>query len=217
MTYYHRIRLSRILLCILSVLCITGCGARVNTVDFYENLDKRVLTVDGEDYPLRYMSLYIAYQESVVQEDALMYDPDNPMKYWNIHTNGEFIRVRARDEAMDSAIHDIIFLNMANADEVELSEEERKFALSTFGDFWDDLSDEQREMMAGIYDDMKNGAIEMALAQKYQVIYAAMEDADIEDYDKDGQAYLDMLEVHDIKIDEYLWKGLGFGTITLIY
>ena len=189
----------------------------MNTVDFYENLDKRVLTVDGEDYPLRYMSLYIAYQESVVQEDALMYDPENPMKYWNIHTNGEFIRVRARNEAMDSAIHDIIFLNMANADAVELSGEEMEFALSTFGDFWDDLSDEQRELMAGIYEDMKSVAIDMALAQKYQVIYAAMEDAGTEEYDKDGQAYLDMLEVHDIKIDEYLWKGLGFGRITLIY
>ena len=209
--------LKRVLMCLSLVILFTGCGARVRTIDFYENLDETVLTVDDTEYPLRFMTLYIAYQESVVQEDAVLYDAENPWKYWNIHTNGEFIRVRARNEVMDSAVHDIVFLQMAEAEEVELSDEETEFALSTFGDFWDDLSDEQRELLGGLYEDMKQSALDMALAQKYQVVYATMEDAGIEEYDKDGQAYLDMLKSHDIKTDQYLWKGMGFGHITLIY
>jgi len=202
---------------ILLLLSFAGCGARVREIDYFDNLDKTVVTVDGAKYTLRYLALYIAYQESVVQEDALLYDPENPMKYWNIHTNGEFIRVRARNEVMDSAVHDIIFLQMAQADEVELDEEETEFALSSFDDFWNDLSEEQHDLLAGVYEDMKACTLDMALAQKYQVVYAAMEDAEPEEFDKDSTGYTDLRDEHDIEIDQYLWKGMGFGHITLIY
>jgi hypothetical protein len=217
MTAYFKRAVSRILICYALVLTVTGCGARVREIDFYDNLDKTVLTVDGASYTLRDIALYVAYEEALVQEDAIVYDPKEPARYWNIHTNGEFIRVRARNEAMDSAVHDVIFLQMARAEEVELSEEEREYALSVFGDFWDDLSDEQREMLGSLYEDMKSQALDMALAQKYQVVYAAMEEAEDTDYDKDGAAYLEMQDSHDIEIDQYLWKGIGFGHITLIY
>ena len=205
-----------ILICFVTAL-LSGCGARVREIDFYENLDEKVLSVDGTEYTLRDLALYIAYEEAIVQEDALLYDPENPMRYWNIHTNGEFIRVRARNEAMDSAIHDMIFLNMALSDKVELDDGEKEYALSTFGDFWDDLSDEQRDLLEDLFDVMQQSALDMALAQKYQVIFAAMEDAEPEEYDKDGEAYLKMLAGHDIETDQYIWKGIGFGHITLIY
>ncbi len=205
------------IVCCAGMLLLSACGARVREVDYFKNLDKTVVTVDGTQYTLRDLAIYIAYQEAMVQEDALLYDPEEPMRYWNVHTNGEFIRVRARNEAMDSAVHDIIFLQMAQADKVELDAEEEEFALSTYGDFWDDMSDEQRDLLGGLYGDMKREALEMALAQKYQVVYAAMEDSDPEEYDKDGQAYLEMMDSHDIDIDQNLWKGIGFGHVTLIY
>lgn len=80
---------------------------------YNEHLDDVAVTVNGKELTLRDMAFYVAFEEMNVEKQALVYDSGNPNKYWNIHTNGEFVRVTARKAAMSMAIHDEIFYEMA--------------------------------------------------------------------------------------------------------
>ena len=114
-------RLLAIVILIGAVVCaLCGCGVRQKTIVLTEHLDDTVLQLDGQKYPLRKLAFYIAYEEQTVQEQALLYNADDPNKYWNTHINGHFVRVRAREEAMNLAIHDFIFYNLAQEMDMEL-------------------------------------------------------------------------------------------------
>ena len=57
--------------------------------------------------------------------------------------------------------------------------------------------------------------LRMALAQKYQELYAAMKNVPKEDYDVSGAAYETLLEAHTYKIRDRLWEGVSMGHVTL--
>ena len=92
---------------------------------YNEHLEDVAVNVNGKELTLRDMAFYVAYEEMNVEKQALVYDSDNPNKYWNIHTNGEFVRVAARKAAMSMAIHDEIFYEMAKKESITLTDDEK--------------------------------------------------------------------------------------------
>lgn len=197
------------------LLGLAGCGARIETISFCEHLDDTVLELDGQEYPLRELAFYVAYEEQIIQEQALVYDASNPNAYWNTHINGHFMRVQARDEAMNQAIHDFIFYEMAGELGMELDQEEIDYATGRSEDFWMDLG-ETAQMRLGITkEELTEDLLRMALAQKCQQLYAAMQDALENDYDVNGAAYETLLEAHTYKIRDRLWEGVSMGHVTL--
>lgn len=202
-----------VLLCVLFML--SGCGARQKTVIWKDNLDKKVLELDGEDYVLRDLAVYVAYEERVIEEQALAYDVKDPEAYWNIHMNGNFVRVRARQEAMNQAVHDFIFLELARKMEMELSEEEIAFAKAKCDDFWMDLGETGQQGIGVTREELQEDILSMALAQKYQELHAAMEGVPTEDFDIGEAAYEKLLAQHSYKIRHHVWDGINIGHITL--
>lgn len=212
----HRMRgclSAALLLCVL--LCLGGCGVRQKTIDFKEHLDDTVLELDGQKIPLRELAFYVAYEEQIIQEQALVYDATNPNAYWNTHINGYFVRVKARNEAMDQAIHDFIFYEMANELGMELDEEEIDYAKGRSGDFWMDLGETGQTRLGITEEELTEDLLRMALAQKYQQLYAAMQNVPEEDYDAGGAAYETLLGEHTYKIRDSLWEGVSMGHVTL--
>ena len=108
---------------------------------YNEHLEDVAVNVNGKELTLRDMAFYVAYEEMNVEKQALVYDSDNPNKYWNIHTNGEFVRVTARKAAMSMAIHDEIFYEMAKKESITLTDDEKAALKNSEKDFWYDLSD----------------------------------------------------------------------------
>lgn len=202
-----------VLLCML--LCTGGCGVRQKTIVFSEHLDETALVLDGQEYALRAFAFYIAYEEQLIQEQAILYDAEDPNKYWNIHMNGHFVRVRARQEAMNLAIHDFIFYELAAAEGMELSAEQETYAKSRCDDFWMDLGETAQERLGVQKEELEETLFRMALAQKYQELYAAMEGTLTEDYDVDGTKYEALLEEHTYKIKTKVWDGISMGHVTL--
>ncbi len=202
---------------VLVAVTLTGCStARIHEVNFWSNLDKKVLTVDNNEYTLRDMVMYVAYEENLVEDQANIYDSSNPLSYWNVHTNGEFVRVRARTEAMNMAISDIIFSDIGHEYGVKLSVAEDAHAGMVFSDFWDDLSEAQQELMADVYDDMKATALSMAYAQKSREIYAESIGVTVDDISVDSTIYDEIKTRYNIVVEESIWKGIGFGKVTII-
>lgn len=180
-------------------------------------LDEVVVTVDSKQLLARDLAFYVAYEERTVEDQAEIYDDEDTNAYWNLHINGEFMKVTARKAAMNMAVHDEIFYEMAEKEDISLSEEETSTLEQKQSDFWMDLSDEAKERLTVGQDEINEVMRRMALAQKYQNIYADMQGGSYEDYDFEGDAYLKLKEQHQVTVNEKVWDRLDFGNITLIH
>lgn len=185
-------------------------------IEYSAHLNKTVAVVNGNELTLEDLAFYVAYEEKIVNEQAKLYNPQKPHKYWNVHTNGQFIRVMARDSAMSMAIHDEIFYQMALTEDIFLDENERKSLIDSQEDFWSDLEDINGAKKLGVSKETINKALEKtAIAQKYQDIYAQLCGEQYEEYDYSGAMYKKLLEDNEYEINEKIWKRVDFGKVTL--
>lgn len=183
---------------------------------YREHLDDVAAVVNGNELTFRDLAFYVAYEEQQVEKQAVIYDPERPGKYWNVHTNGEFIRVMARKNAMSMAIHDEIFYEMALKESITLSDDEKKSLENSQKDFWSDLEDVDGAAKLGVTQEEINAAMEKAaIAQKYQEIYAQLNNADTSDYDFSSGRYKELLEENKYQIKEKMWNRVGMGNVTL--
>lgn len=206
-----------IVVCLLAAIGVYSyqSGKEKEKVEYTEVLDKIAVTVDGTNLTIRDMAFYIAYEEATVEEQALVYDAEDTNSYWNLHINGDFIKISARTAAMDMAVHDEIFYQMALAEKVVLSEEEESILKERQNDFWMDLSDDAKERIEVSEEELNQTMEKMALAQKYQIVYANMQGASYEDYEYNGDRYIELRDSHEIEINDSIWNRLDFGNITL--
>lgn len=183
---------------------------------YKDSLDLVALTVNDTDLNLRQLAFYVAYEEMQVDGKAHIYDPDHPGKYWNLHIDGVFMRIAARDAAMQMAVHDEIFYQMAVEDGVELTQEQRALLENDEADFWNDLQEYDGADRMGITREDVHGTMErIAYAQNYQAIYARLQDAEYEDYDFTGEAYKAFLEECSYKVKDSVWERISFGNVIL--
>lgn len=210
----------RFLISVFILVIITGAASvyhsqKIVKLEYSEHLEETVLTVDKTDYKLRDLAFYIAYQESTVEEQAHIYEASNTNKYWNLHTNYSFIRNQARNAAMDMAIHDVIFYQMALQDNIELDQKEQTYMNNQKDDFWNDLTEEQQEKICVSRKEIDEMIYRIALAQKEQKYLAGREGIDEREYNVEGSVYQELLKEHDYQINQDLWERLKFGNITI--
>lgn len=204
-----------VIVIILGMYSFQSAGARKD-LKYTECLDEMAVTVNDQIVTFREAALYVAYEEQSVQEQALVYDEEHTDKYWNLHIDGEFVRVAAKQATQQMLIHDVIFYQMAVEEEMDLSEEEAQAFENNFYDFWSDLRDDGKEELLGVTEDELHEAMRrMALAQKCQEIYAIVNDIPKEELDFSGEAYQQLLEEYKYKINDKVWDRLSFGNITL--
>lgn len=186
------------------------------TIVYKDSLDMKAVTVNGTELTLLDMAFYVAYEEMETEKQALVYDPDNPVKYWNLKLENSYTRVEARNAAMQMAIHDELFYQMAVEEEIELSEEDEAYLEAAHKDFWADLTDIDGDRCMGIsQEDIMKTMRKVAVAQKYQRIYAEMNNKSYEDYEFAGDAYKKLLDKQNYKINDRVWKRVSMGSVIL--
>lgn len=206
------------LACVVVVLVVyreTTAGTR-GKLDYASSLDQVAAVVNGEELTLRRLAYYVAYEEALVEKQALIYNPENTSQYWNVHEKFDFIRVKARDTALQMAIHDVIFSNMADAEGVTLDEGEEERLIFEQTNFWQDLvEDEKTEGLGVAREDIFESMERAALAQKYQSIYEQINGVAPGAYDIEKEDYLALLADQDYEIRTQLWRRVPFGDVTL--
>ena len=206
-----------VLVLILGIYSIRTGRSRQKLV-YAESLDLVAVSVNGSELTLRDLAFYVAYEEQEVYKEALVYDADDPKKYWNLHIDGVFVADAARNAAIQMAIHDELFYRMAVADEGTLSEEERAAMESSEEDFWNDLCDEDQTDRLGITrEDLHRTMERIALAQRYQTIYALSRGEAYEEYAFSEEAYEAYRDKQKIKIADQVWNRVDIGSVTLSY
>lgn len=210
-----------IILCVLVValgLFTRWKNRQLDPIDYKASLEKTAAEVNGTFLTLRDMAFYVTYEEAEVAKQAIEYDEDDPKHYWNTQLNGTYVRVAARNAAIQMAIHDELFYQMAMEEGIELTDEEEKSYRMTEQDFWGDMVDADKDVRIGVSEkDIAETMHKIALAQKYQEIYAALQNDEKDDYNFSEDAYKQLLEKQKYKINEKVWKRVSFGTITLDY
>ncbi len=206
-----------VLACFIIAVGIYSCraGEKREMLVYSEVLDETAVTVDGNPLRVRDMAFYIAYEEDTVEKQALTYDETDTNAYWKLHINGEFVKVSAGEAALEMAVHDEIFYQLALANEVELSDEEQEILRERQSDFWTDLPETAKERIVVSEEELDETMEKMALAQKYQTIYANMQNGSYEEYDFNGDGYQILRENHEVEINNTVWDRLDFGNITL--
>ena len=185
-------------------------------LEYSKSLDRVAISVNGTDRTLREVAFYVAYEEMEVEEQARIYDAADTQKYWNLHIDGVFVNVAARNASAQMAVHDEVFYQKAVEAGEELTEEEREALENKVADFWNDLSDYDGETRMGItYEDVYATMERIALAQRYQSIYAKLQNREYEDYDFSGESYQELLEENDYSIKTDIWKRIDFGNVIL--
>ena len=201
---------------IVGAAAASWCRAQsIAKVIYSEHLDDVAVTVDGMQYRFRDIAFYLAYEEQMVQEQAEVYDLKDTNEYWNLRTERSYLRQDAKNMAMDMAVHDAIFYQMALEENMELTKEEETYMSNQRMDFWNDLEEEGQQKLGVSEEEIKETFYHMALAQKQQQLTADEAGVDYREYDVDGSAYEALLEEHTYQINEKLWERLNFGKITL--
>lgn len=192
-------------------------GRLTKALDYPASLDETAVTVDGESLTLRDMAFYTAYEELEVEKQAVVYNPDNTNKYWNLHVDGEFIKVASKNAAMQMAVHDQIFYELAQEADVKLTDSDYEYLKNSETDFLYDLEDYDGLNKLGVTEeDICNSMEKAALGQKYQELYARMQGEETASYDFSGDAYKKLLENnHEYKVNDTIWDRVKFGNVIL--
>ncbi len=122
---------------------------------YRESLDEVAAQINGETLTLRDMAFYVGYEEYQIQQEALVYDPDDPNRYWSMRVEGGFMNAVARKNAMQMALHDELFYQMAMEEGLTLDDNDQKHMDNKLEDFWEDLTERQGETALGISEKMQ--------------------------------------------------------------
>ena len=89
------------------------CGKILTRFDYKDHFDDTVISIDSENITLREFGYYIYKVESFVQNQALLYDPENPKHWWNTHfsagMDSQFVCDYAKKVALNTCICDQIY------------------------------------------------------------------------------------------------------------
>lgn len=215
----QKVRFTSVLLMIVLVIAVisVSTGRKRDYLTYSNATDEVAAVVDGNELTLKDMAFYVVYEEQLVERDAFIYDPENTGRYWNLHTNGVYVRIEAKATAMDMAIHDAIFYEMAMKEGVELNQEEEQYLSNTQSDFWSDLKEGIIEQL-GVSEEVLNESMrKIALAEKYQSLLAVMNEVEYEEYSFSGEAYEKLLLEHEYEVKEDVWERVHFGSITVAH
>jgi len=203
--------------CIVLILIniINMRNQNFKSTKFPDIQDEWLVRVDDIEYTANDLAFYIAYEEGSVEEQAVLYNPKNPNEYWNVHTNGEFIRSSAKNTCMNMAVHDFVMYSLALDRGVSLDEEEKEVAKNNATDFWDDLGEGRQPLLLISEEELEASVQMVALAEKMQKVLAEENSKSQITYAFDGMGYNELLEEHKVEINSEVWDKLSFGNITV--
>jgi hypothetical protein len=189
-------------------------GQESDYLVYSESLDEVAVVVDGNPLTLRDMAFYVAYEENLVEEEARIYNPKDTSAYWKVRMGGSYVRTHAKQAAIDMAVHDEIFYQLAVEDELELTEEEMVALTNSQYDFWNDLTEEQQAALGVTREEMDVSLEKAALAEKYEFLWTGINGEEEGAYAIGGTAYEDLLELHEVEVNRDVWKMVFFGEVT---
>ncbi len=121
-----------------------------NKFVYEEHLDDIVLTVDEKDITLRELGYYVYTVEMQIDKQARIYNPEDPLDYWNTRFNngveGTYISEMARDAVFGTCVCDLIYEQMALDAGYELTQEEKASVSAEAENLYVRMTEQQKKI-----------------------------------------------------------------------
>lgn len=218
-----------LLIGIVTFFCLYGFWGyrfRQNQFVYEKSLEDTVMTVDGRELSLREFGYYIYQVESFLNEQAIVYDPSDPLSYWNKRfmagRPGAFVSVMGRNKAYEICVCDLIYEEMAREGGYELTEEEQEKAREEADRLFRKMTEAQRTKTGLTKELVEDIQCRKKLVAKFAKDYVKTIDFDgytgyREELISAGGAYYEqvILPEHTVQINERIKYALKFGRITI--
>jgi len=211
-------------ICILLLVCYTfymKWQKEKNIFVYEEHLNDIVVTVGEQSVTLREFGYYIAKMEKDVQEKALIYNPKDPMEYWNVHfsagLDSGYMFEYAWKYALVDCVCDLIFVQKAQDEGYSLSENGYKQAKIQAEELYTMLSTEQIEKTGLTIDLIKMIEERRLLVQSYTNSF--MEENELSGYVDNIMECISrnnsMIMDSEVICNEDMKDNIRMGTITV--
>lgn len=202
------------------------CGKILSRFDYEDHLDEAVITVDDASITLREFGYYIYEVEAFVQNQALLYDPENPKLWWNTHfsagLDSQFVCDYAKKVAINTCVSDEIYYRLALKQGISLSIDETEQAAIDAAKMFGGMDPEQLKA-TGLDEKMIRKIKEKhALAAKYAIFLITSQN--LSGYHDDPQKLVNwdgayyqekILPEHQVRNNDDVLDNITLGKITV--
>lgn len=221
-----------IVLTVFAVICIVlGLDTWMrhkNKFVYEKSLDEVVLTVDGREVSLRELGYYIYYVETEVDKQARIYNPEDPLDYWNTHfsagLSSAYVSEMAMDAILGNCVCDLIYEEMAIGKGYELTKEEEESAKKQAQSTFSAMTEKQKSVTGLSQDDVELFFVRKALVIKYAADFCRETDfSGYSGYREElisyaGEYYKEkILPLHEVQYNYEIINELKPGRITTDY
>lgn len=220
-----------LMLLVIIVLTLWGLDAwrkQQNKFVYEEHLDDVVITVNDRQVTLRQLSYYVYDVETKIDKQARIYNPEDPLDYWNTYFNsgveGGYISEMALDAVLGSCVCDMIYEDMARWNDYDLTTEEKEEAAKEAETLYAAMNEVQRKK-TGLTPELIAEVLERkALVVKFAAEY--FEDVDFTGYSGyreelvsyAGDYYQnEILPQHQVEYNKSVVRELSIGRVTTEY
>ena len=162
---------SIVLIAVVLVMLMRNNNSMTNArpLVYRESLDEVAAQINGETLTLRDMAFYVGYEEYQIQQEALVYDPDDPNRYWSMRVEGGFMNAVARKNAMQMALHDELFYQMAMEEGLTLDDNDQKHMDNKYAQKYQEVYAQLHNRTYDDYAYMEDSYQKLLKKQKYKV------------------------------------------------
>lgn len=209
------------------LLILVGVFGKILTrFDYKDHFDDIVISVDGENISLREFGYYIYQVEAFVQNQALLYDPENPKLWWNTHfsagLDSQFVCDYAKKVALNTCICDQIYYEEAIHSGLVIDEACKAKINKEAQEMFESMTSSQLAATGLSQEDIIKMHRKHVIASVYAESLATK--LDLGNYDKepkellnwDGEYYEEeILPMHEIKQNDKILDNITLGKITV--
>ena len=199
---------------------------KVTTFNYKDHLDEVIISVGNSDLTLREFGYYIYMIEDTVQDQAHLYDPQNPLRWWNTHfsagPDSQYVSEYARKSAVNTCLSHEIYYKEALAEGIDLTPEEKEAAEKAASDLCAGMTEIQLERTGLTEDIIYNLRYKQELAAKYarslaeRVDFSVYEDGPEVELSGNGDFFQDVvLPRHQVSINNDLVDNVNMGRVTV--
>ncbi len=202
------------------------CGKILTRFVYEDHLDDTVITVDGENITLREFGYYIYKIEDFVQNQALLYDRENPKLWWNTHfsagLDSQFVCDYAKKVAINTCICDQIYCMEAQERGLRLNDAAQAQTLSESKELFMKMTSLQLKATGLNEETIKKMNKRHTIASKYaESLYVTQDFSRYSGEPKDllnwdGEYYQEViLPNHTVKLNDNILDKIVLGKITV--
>ncbi len=193
----------------------------------YEHLDETVITIDHTiEINLQEVAYYIMDIEGYVNQQALIYNEDDPADYWNTHfsagLDSAFVYSMAKQQVYETCLTDYLYEIAAMENDYTLSENQMIIAKSEGIDIYNNMTEKQKEATGLTLEQIQTMRIREALATSYALYIIENYDWESTIFEPSNQVvyggdYFNQMILgdHEIQLNEDVWDNIVLGKITV--